>query len=376
MTIRYDVAEATALTRAMVAIQSYPGAEHAVQQYVVEWFATQGITAEVWPTSAAPNVVVRLENGVGPTLMLNGHTDTVLAAEGWECDPWQERIDGNRLYGLGACDMKSGMAAIMLVTREMHRHRDVWSGTLIMSAVVDEEAYSVGANALIEQGIKADFCIVAEAYHPKIGIGAAGKVLVKADVIGKAAHGFMPWQGINAASEGSRFVVGVDQLPLGTHERIPASQSVLSFLSGSAQYVVTVPERAEILVSRQIVPGENRESVKAQMQGVVDGLKSPARIELSTPPPYYPSFEIATEHPLVQAVVAAYVAEWGTQPELAHSTGVSDANLIAELAGIPTLLYGPDGGDFHQCNEWVDLPSIVACCNVYTQVIQALMPRA
>lgn len=375
MSIQYDLAEVTQLTQALVAIQSYPGSEHAVQQYIVDWFAAQGMQTEVWPTSAAPNIVVRVENGPGPTLMLNGHTDTVLAADGWECDPWQGRLDGQRLYGLGACDMKSGMAAIMLVTREMHRHRNGWSGTLIMSSVVDEEAFSVGANALIEQGIQADFCIVAEAYHPAIGIGAAGKVLIKADVIGKAAHGFMPWQGVNAASEGARFVVGVDQLPLGTHERIPASQSVLSFLSGSAQYVVTIPERAEILVSRQIVPGETKESVQAQMQQVVNDLHSPARIELSTPPPYYPSFEIDPQHPLVRAMVQAFEAEWGTSPRLTHSTGVSDANLIAELAGIPTLLYGPDGGEFHQCNEWVDLPSIVACCNVYTQVVHTLLPR-
>lgn len=371
--VHFDIQEAIALTRHLVAIKSYPGDEHAVQQAIVEWCQQSGLPVEVLPTSAAPNLVIRIANGPGPTLMLNGHSDTVLAAEGWDCDPWQGQVVGDRIYGLGACDMKSGLVANLLVTRELARHPELWSGTLICSVVTDEEAYSVGANALIEHGIQADYCIVSEAYHPHVGIGAAGKVLVKADVVGKAAHGFMPWQGVNAASEGARFVVGVDGLPLGEHERIPASQSILSFLSGSAQYVVTIPEHAEILVSRQIVPGESRDSVQAQMQTLVDGLQSPARIALSTPPPYYPAFEIEANHPLVHAMVAAYHAEYGQNPELRHSTGVSDANLFAELAGIPTLLYGPWGDNFHQCNEWVDAPSIVACCRVYVQVVRTLL---
>ena len=374
MPFTYDLSEATALTRALVAIKSYPGAEHACQQAVADWFVRHGMTPEIWQTSAAPNVIVKIHNGDGPTMLLNGHVDTVLAAEGWDCDPWEGRLDGDRLYGLGACDMKSGVVANMLVTRAFAQNRDAWRGTLIFSSVVDEEAYSIGANAMIEQGIRADYCIVSESVHPTINIGATGKILVRAEVIGKAAHGFMPWQGINAASEGAKFVTKVDELPLGKHPRIPASQSILSFLSGSAQYVVTIPEKAEILVSRQTVPGETREVVMKQMQDVVDGLNSPATIRLTTPPPYYPPFEIDPKHALVVAMQHAYQDEWGEPAELRYSTGVSDANLTAELAHIPTLLYGPWGDNFHQCNEWVNLPSIISSCNMFTAVIRKLLP--
>lgn len=371
--MQYDLQEATELLRQLVAIKSYPGAEHDVQYAIRDWFNAQGIIAEVWPTTQAPNIVVRIENGAGPTFMLNGHTDTVLAADGWECDPWQGKIEGDIMYGLGACDMKCGVVANMLVTREFARHRDQWQGTLICSVVVDEEAYSLGANTLIAQGIKADYCIVTESLS-NIELGATGKILIKADVIGKAAHGFMPWQGINAASEAARFVVGVDALPLGEHPRIPASQSILSFLSGSAQYVVTIPERAEVLVSRQIVPGETNETVLAQMRDTVTALNSPARIELTTPPPYYPPFELPREHPLVQATQRAFTAVHGRPAEYIYSTGVSDANLFAELAHIPTILVGCTGGNFHQCQEWVNLPSMITLCDLCTQVICELLP--
>src|SRR5690606_30590731 len=95
----------------------------------------------------------RVENGAGPTLLLNGHTDTVLAVAGWSSDPWTARRDGDRLYGLGAADMKSGVAAAMLATRALAERRDGWQGTVIFTSVVDEEAYSIAARARVAGGL-------------------------------------------------------------------------------------------------------------------------------------------------------------------------------------------------------------------------------
>ena len=155
-----DQEEAAALTAALVAIRSYPGEEGPVQRTVAAWLTEQGLQPEFSPTGAddRPNVICRVENGPGPTLLLNGHTDTVLRAEGWSCDPWQGKRVGDRFYGLGAADMKSGVAAAMLATRALAQHREDWRGTVIFTAVVDEEAYSVGAHALIDSGLRADYC--------------------------------------------------------------------------------------------------------------------------------------------------------------------------------------------------------------------------
>src|SRR5579883_2118519 len=103
-----DAEEGAALTARLVAIESTPGKEAAVQRTIAGWLAEQGIAVELQPTEGdRPNVVARIENGAGPTLLLNGHADTVLAAAGWSSDPWTPRREGERLYGLGACDMKS-----------------------------------------------------------------------------------------------------------------------------------------------------------------------------------------------------------------------------------------------------------------------------
>jgi len=146
-----DVEEAADLTARLVSIRSYPGEEGEVQRAVAGWLEANGLPYRLQPTEGdRPNIIVAIENGAGPTLLLNGHVDTVLRAEGWSSDPWTPRRDGDRLYGLGACDMKSGVAAALLAIRALARRPDSWRGRLLFTSVVDEEAYSVGAHALID----------------------------------------------------------------------------------------------------------------------------------------------------------------------------------------------------------------------------------
>lgn len=360
-----DAEEAATLTSHLVSFQSYPGQEGDVQRAIARWLTENGIKAEFQPTEVdRPNVLAYVRNGDGPTFLLNGHVDTVLAAEGWNSDPWQAKRDGDRLYGLGACDMKSGVAAGMLVARALNQHRSNWHGTLVFSSVVDEEAYSIGARALVSSGMKADGCVVLEPSGDRPIIGATGKVLVRVDVTGKAAHGFWPQQGINAAVEGAKLVARLDDLPLGQHPRLTPTQCVLSFHGGSQQYVITVPEKASILITRLIVPGETGGSVVEEIRNMAKELESAATFDYSIDPPYYPPWEISPEHPFIQHFVDAYQAEMNQKPKPAYSTGVADSNLLAADLGIPTVQFGPGGENMHQANEWVDVPSIATAGRV------------
>lgn len=122
-----DWEEAAVLLAELVALRSLPGEERAVQERIAAWFTAQGIPAEIADVvPGRPNVTVRLENGEGPSLLLNGHVDTASIDPTW--DParlWGERV-GNRLFGLGAADMKAGVVAAMLATRALERARDRW----------------------------------------------------------------------------------------------------------------------------------------------------------------------------------------------------------------------------------------------------------
>lgn len=368
-----DPEEAAALTAHLVSVRSYPGEEGAAQRAVSMWLTKHGLQPELQEVTAdRPNVIARVVNGDGPTLLLNGHIDTVLAVEGWQGDPWKGWRDGKRLYGLGACDMKSGIAAAMLATRALARRPDLWSGTVIFSSVVDEEAYSLGAHALIESDIAVDACIVTESSWAAPCLGSAGKLLVQVDVKGKAAHASWPQDGINAAVEAARFVAKLDDLPIGRHENLAGSQSVLSFLSGNEQYVITVPEHAQLLINRHLVPGESQEYVLDQMRTMAEGLDSPAEFRFSVAPPYYPSWEIAPSHPFVERFARAYTAEAGHEPQFGYR-GFGDANLFSGVLGIPTIQFGAYGGHFHEANEWVSIPSIAAATRVLLRVALDLL---
>jgi succinyl-diaminopimelate desuccinylase len=369
----FDPEEAVALTAELVAVRSYPGQEGPVQRHVAEWLAANGLAPEFQPTEGdRPNVIARIDNGAGPTLLLNGHVDTVLAVEGWSSDPWTPRREGDRLYGLGAADMKSGVAAAMLAARALAQNRERWHGSLVFSTVVDEEAYSIGARALIASGIRADYCVVTESSWDRPALGSVGKTLVRIDVTGKAAHASWPWDGINAATEAARLVARLDEIPLLEHPRMRGSRSVLSFASGNDQYVITVPEKARVILNRMIVAGESSESVLAEVQTLIDELRSPARFEVAIDPPYYPPWETDAEHPLALALARAYEAETGHVPEWGF-TGFGDMNLFSEEAGIPTAMIGPRGDSFHQADEWVDVPSIAATSRLLVRMALDLL---
>lgn len=367
--------EAAALTGDLVAIRSYPGEEGPVQRHVAAWLEEHGLRPELQPTEGdRPNVIARIANGPGPTLLLNGHVDTVLAVEGWSSDPWMPRRDGDRLYGLGAADMKSGVAAAMLATRALDRHRDRWQGSLLFTSVVDEEAYSIGARALIASGIRADYCVVTESAWDRPALGSVGKTLVRIDVTGKAAHASWPWEGVNAATEAARLVARLDEIPIAEHPRMRGSRAVLSFASGNAQYVITVPEQARVVFNRMIVSGESRDSVLAEVQALIDDLDSPAHFELAIDPPYYPPWETDPNHPLALALARAYEAEAGTPPDWGY-WGFGDMNLFSEDAGIPTAMIGPRGAGFHQADEWVEVPTIAAAARVLVRLTCDLLER-
>ena len=128
--------------------------------------------------------------------------------------------------------------------------------------------------------------------------------------------------------------------------------------------MITVPERASLTINRLTVPSETGESVLAGMRALADTLHSPATFDFAIDPPYYPPWETDRAHPLVPRFARAYAAELGRAPDFGYMTGVADSNYFSTDLGIPTIQFGPRGGNIHQCDEWVDVPSIAATVRV------------
>jgi acetylornithine deacetylase/succinyl-diaminopimelate desuccinylase-like protein len=133
---------------------------------------------------------------------------------------------------------------------------------------------------------------------------------------------------------------------------------VLALNSGSPQYVITVPESARFTINRHTVPGETGEQVLADIRRLADSLESPATFEFAIDPPYYPAWETDASSSLIARFSRAYAEEIGHEPEFEYNQGVADTNYFSADLGIPCVQFGPYGSNYHQANEWVNIPSI------------------
>jgi len=257
-----------------------------------------------------------------------------------------------------------------MATRALDQRRDLWSGALALTCVIDEEAFSLGAHVVIDSGLRPDFSVVTESTLPAALIGSFGKVLVRVDVTGHAAHASWPEHGVNAA----RFAARLSEVPLGMHPTIKPSQAMLSFHSGPTTYQsIAVPDQARVVINWHTVPGERGEDVIARLKALAGSLDSPAAFAFSIDAPYYPAWETPLDAPLLTAFGSVDEQEFGTPPSYAY-TGYGDTNLLAG-AGIPTMTFGALSANYHQADEWVDLTSIPQVIRTLLRLTCQLLPR-
>lgn len=357
-----------ALLEGLVAIESFSGHEENAQAYILNWFARHGIPARLEAADGGlANVVVEVDGQPGgPTLWLGGHCDTVGIASNWTRNPHEPLIEDGRLYGLGSMDMKGGLAAAMVVARELHACRETWHGRLIFSALADEEAFSRGANAFVrtERGI--DAAIMCEPHFDDVVIGAMGKVNLHVEVFGRSAHASRPEEGLNAVVEASRLIAAIGDLERKPHPQFGAgTHCVLDIRSGDGAYELSVPAHCRFIINWQLMPGETDEEAVATIHRLSDEANVKARVEIKITEPRYESFWLSKEHPFVVAFAQSYRRELGREPDLVFGRGVSDANVFSGRAGIPTLLFGPNGANMHSGDEWVDLAQLCKATDLY-----------
>ena len=196
--------------------------ELGLARFVAEWCERAGL--ETTLTELRPGranvVAVARGSGGGRSLMLNAHMDTVGVAGMTE--PFVPRLEGGRLYGRGAYDMKGSLAACMLATAEAERRG--LRGDVILTAVADEEFASIGTEA-VAATLSADAAIVTEPTELQIAVAHRGFVHLEVEVHGRAAHGSRPHLGIDAIAKMGRVLVGIEELDRATACESDASVS-------------------------------------------------------------------------------------------------------------------------------------------------------
>jgi acetylornithine deacetylase/succinyl-diaminopimelate desuccinylase family protein len=346
----------------MIRINSTVGREGELAEYLCSRLEALGLVCERHEVEPGrSNVYARLQgHGPGRRLNFNGHTDTVPVCEGWDSDPFTPLLQEGRLYGLGACDMKGGMACCLAMLKAFVESGYPFQGELSFSAVVDEEAYSKGARAMLATDLAGcDAIVLAEPYSGDEGkpipLGITGKVLYDLTVKGHAAHGFSPHLGVNAVEEAARIVTALDQLPMREHPDFGRGNTCTLKIEGGYQvYSVVVPDRCHVEINRLLVPGETTTTAIEDMEELVRSLDLKAEVEVHTKPPRYEPFLMGRDEPIVQVFQGVYREVMGAEPVFVYSPGITDANVFGERS-IPCLHLGPARGNVHQPNEYVSL---------------------
>lgn len=357
--------------------QDLPQKEADVAHFLAERLREEGLEVELQEVEPGrPNLIARLRGtGGGPTLLLNGHVDTI---PGYDMpDPYTPRLVGDRLYGRGSVDMLGAVAAMAMAMVTLKRSGRPLKGDLVLTAVVGEENGSPGTHHLVTQGIKADFAIVGEPTMMQIAVAHRAISWFEVTFHGVATHGSVPEKGVNAIYHAGRFLRLVEerlvpQISQRQHPLMGRSTLNVGVIGGGTRPTM-VPERCAIQMDRRWVPGETPESVRAQIQALVNEVAAAdpqVRADLremdetSNFEHWY--LDCPVEGPVVQALTGTTRDLVAVPSEIRGEGYWTDGALLSKQGGIPTVVCGPgDIAQAHSSAEYISTGQLFLAQRVY-----------
>lgn len=359
----------------LIKIPSILGKEKDGAKFLVELLGKLGFNAHLQPVeNRRYNVICGIEGSQpGKTLLLNGHIDTVPVTKGWTSNPFEPKIIDGRLYGLGSVDMKSGLIALIYGLKSFLNQVKDFPGKIVYSAVVDEEGYSKGARNLLSR-VRADAAIIGEPYNGinrSAVIGATGKILLEVKVIGKAAHAFRPWLGINAIEEAAKIISKIKEEPPTLDKRFGKIEPTILMIKGGYRvYNVTLPEKCIFQVNRLTLPEESERGIVKWIHEKVEKSDLKSKVKVEVKPPKYKGYVVDRNDEIINAFIKAFYEENKVNPKIGYRATITDANVITGEGGIPSIVYGTHGGNAHMANEYVEIKSILKATKVYAHTIR------
>jgi acetylornithine deacetylase/succinyl-diaminopimelate desuccinylase family protein len=338
--------------------------------------------------------------GGGRSLILNGHVDVVPAGDpaAWPHDPWAGELDGDRLGGRGACDMKGGIACGIVALDALQALGVRLAGDVVFQSVVDEEAGGPGTRAALARGHVAEAAIVLEPTGREIVTVEGGLEWVRVVVRGRTGHSAVRYRSVHAGGRGEavsaiekavKLLAAVGELERhwGVHKLHPLMPRGITTINpgviagGSGGGADGMPsgmmaysnfaDYCALGLSLKYLPDERGDDVKAEFEDYIARVaeadpwlrEHPPEIEWGIGGVSFPPSEVASDHPLVAALSGAFRAVAG-EPRLGGFEAVSDVAWMAE-AGVPAVLYGPGNiAQAHTSAEYVSVEELVEVATV------------
>lgn len=384
-----------ATTRDFVAIPSTRGAEGPCQDMIADLLRERGYEVDDWyidigdlkdlrgfgpvehDFSRARTVVgtYRPTSARGRSLILQGHCDVVPAGpqDMWETPPFSPVVKDGRMYGRGACDMKSGTIAALFALDAIKAAGLKPTGRIHFQSVIEEESTGLGALSTLQRGYRADACFIPEPTNGKMVRSQVGVIWFRLKVRGHPVHVFEAGSGSNAITAAYHLIQSLELLEAEWNERAKGDRHFgemthpINFNPGiikGGDWASSVPAWCDVDCRIAILPGWSVADCQAEILKHVAAASRDHRFLANNPPDVEwcgflsEGYELTDSAEAEGAFAKAYDAVYGgAVPELAF-TALTDTRFYGLNHNIPSLCFGASGAAMHGFNEYVDLESL------------------
>ncbi|MHA1833560.1 MAG: ArgE/DapE family deacylase [Candidatus Baldrarchaeia archaeon] len=386
----------------LISFPSVSGNEAEIQNFIAQKLKNMGLKVDVWEPDInelkkhpgyvpiegnyknRPNVVGILKGkGNGKSLLFNGHVDVIPPGplDAWRYNPWSGKIEHGKIYGRGASDMKSGLAAMTMALDAVLKIEAELKGDVILEYVIDEELSGNGTLACILRGYMADAGICCESSSLRVQPASIGRIWFEIIVRGKPAGIQRRWEGVNAIEKGYKIVEAVSKFeeirlndPKLTHPLYPDKKEALPcmvcvFQAGS--YPSSFPDTCLLKGSIATLPGEDSEEVKRRfVNHILEETRSDPWLKDNPPKVEFVGYfaepsEIPADHPIVNSVASAFKEVTGKSPIISGRLGAADIRFLNNYGKTPTVIFGPGLTEqMHATNEYVYIQDLITATKV------------
>ncbi|EAF1659761.1 ArgE/DapE family deacylase [Listeria monocytogenes] len=361
----------------IVNIDSTNGHEEQVANYLQKLFAEYGIESEkVQYDVDRASLVSEIGSNDGKVLAFSGHMDVVDAGDvsKWKFPPFEAAEHEGKIYGRGATDMKSGLAAMVIAMIELHEEKQKLNGKIRLLATVGEEVGELGAEQLTQKGYADDLdgLIIGEPSGHRIVYAHKGSINYTVKSTGKNAHSSMPEFGVNAIdnlllfyNEVEKFVKSIDA----TNEILGDFIHNVTVIDGGNQ-VNSIPEKAQLQGNIRSIPEMDNETVKQVLVKIINKLNKQENVNLELifdydKQPVFSDKNSDLVH-IAKSVASDIVNE--EIPLLGISGTTDAAEFTKAKKEFPVIIFGPGNETPHQVNENVSIENYLEMVDVYKRI--------
>lgn len=361
----------------IVNINSTNGHEEQVANYLQKLLAEHGIESEkVQYDVDRASLVSEIGSSDEKILAFSGHMDVVDAGDvsKWKFPPFEATEHEGKLYGRGATDMKSGLAAMVIAMIELHEEKQKINGKIRLLATVGEEVGELGAEQLTQKGYADDLdgLIIGEPSGHRIVYAHKGSINYTVKSTGKNAHSSMPEFGVNAIdnlllfyNEIEKFVKSIDA----TNEILGDFIHNVTVIDGGNQ-VNSIPEKAQLQGNIRSIPEMDNETVKQVLVKIINKLNKQENVNLELifdydKQPVFSDKNSDLVH-IAKSVASDIVKE--EIPLLGISGTTDAAEFTKAKKAFPVIIFGPGNETPHQVNENVPVENYLEMIDVYKRI--------